>query len=57
LETLPGLSMQTQEMMRQIQRLVEGAQRSWLINPYMQSDRASGGRIPPEDVATDRVRP
>ena len=28
-----------------------------LISPYMQADRVSGGRIPPEDVASDRVRP
>lgn len=52
-ESLPGLVLQMQETLRQIQRLVEGMQRSWLLRGAMDED-AAGGRIPPEGVGGGR---
>jgi methyl-accepting chemotaxis protein len=46
-DSLPALVVQTQETLRQMQRLVEGAQRSWLVNPYMDAGTPAG-RIPPD---------
>jgi phospholipid/cholesterol/gamma-HCH transport system substrate-binding protein len=45
----PGLLLQTQETMRQTQRLVEGIQHSFLVKSSMQADTA-GKRIRPEDL-------
>jgi len=54
LAALPALAMQTQETMRQIQRLVEAAQRNWLIQPYVEPEQTRGARIPPEDIGGGR---
>ncbi|HXE51823.1 MAG TPA: MlaD family protein [Tepidisphaeraceae bacterium] len=54
LAALPALVMQTQETMRQIQRLVEAAQRNWLIQPYVEPEQTGGARIPPEDIGGGR---
>ena len=54
LQALPALAMQTQETMRQVQRLVEGAQKHWLIQSYIAPEPAGGGRIQPEDVGGGR---
>jgi phospholipid/cholesterol/gamma-HCH transport system substrate-binding protein len=47
---LPALLLQTQETMRQTQRLVEGIQNSFLVKSSMQADTSAGKRIRPEDL-------
>ena len=50
-EAMPAMVLQMQETLRQIQRLVEGAQRSWLLRGTVERDATGGGvRIRPEDV-------
>ena len=50
-DALPAMVLQMQETLRQIQRLVEGAQRSWLLRGTVERDATGGGvRIRPEDV-------
>jgi len=53
LDTLPGVLLQHQETLYQIQRLTEGVQRSWLVRGYMEPPGA-GGRLSSERVGTDR---
>jgi len=54
LRTLPALVMQTQETMRQIQRLVEAAEKHWLIQPYVEPEPVGTRRIRPEDIDEGR---
>ena len=51
-EAMPAMVLQMQETLRQIQRLVEGAQRSWLLRGTIEREGGSGGgvRIRPEDI-------
>lgn len=51
-EAMPAMVLQMQETMRQIQRLVEGAQRSWLLRGTIERESGGGNgvRIRPEDV-------
>ncbi len=46
---LPGLLRQTQQVLHETQKLVEGVQRHWIIRNYME-EPAPGGRIPPSEV-------
>lgn len=52
-EALPGLLLQTQESLRQVQRLTEALQRNWLVRGGMAPAEA-GTRIAPERVGTQR---
>jgi len=54
LATLPGLSVQTQETMRQIQRLVEAAQKNWLIQGNVEPEKTGAARIRPQDIGAGR---
>jgi hypothetical protein len=47
---MPAMVLQMQETLRQIQRLVEGAQRSWLLRGTIEREGGGGVRIRPEDV-------
>jgi phospholipid/cholesterol/gamma-HCH transport system substrate-binding protein len=52
-EAMPAMVLQMQETLRQIQRLVEGAQRSWILRGTIEREGAGGAggvRIRPEDV-------
>ena len=49
-EAMPAMVRQMQETLRQIHRLVEGAQRSWLLRGTIEREGAGGVRIRPEDV-------
>ena len=49
-EAMPAMVLQLQETLRQIQRLVEGAQRSWLLRGTVEREGGGGVRIRPEDV-------
>jgi phospholipid/cholesterol/gamma-HCH transport system substrate-binding protein len=53
-EAMPAMVLQMQETLRQIQRLVEGAQRSWLLRGTIEREGAGGVRIRPEDVGGAR---
>jgi hypothetical protein len=50
--------LQMQETLRQIQRLVEGAQRSWLLRGTIEREGGGGNgvRIRPEDVGAGGAR-
>ena len=48
-KSLAGLIAQTQTTLREIQKLVEGAQRHWLVRGYIKDDKPDG-RIAPKDV-------
>jgi hypothetical protein len=54
LKTLPALSVHTQETMRQIQRLVEAAQKNWLIQGNVEPEKTGGTRISPQDIGAGR---
>jgi phospholipid/cholesterol/gamma-HCH transport system substrate-binding protein len=47
---LSGTVLQIQDLLRQVNRLIVGLQRHWLIRGYVPPD-ISGGRIPAEDVS------
>ncbi len=49
-EAMPAMVLQMQETLRQIQRLVEGAQRSWLLRGTIEREGGSGVRIRPQDI-------
>ncbi len=51
--TMPGVLLQTQQTMYQVQRLAEGVQRSWLVRGYMDQPQA-GARLNSDRVGTDR---
>jgi len=56
-EALPGLVLQVQETMRQVQRAAEGLQRSFLVRGSMAPEEASGngrrgGAIRPENIGS-----
>ena len=51
--TMPGVLLQTQQTMYQVQRLAEGVQRSWLVRDYMDQPQA-GARLNSDRVGTDR---
>jgi phospholipid/cholesterol/gamma-HCH transport system substrate-binding protein len=46
---LPGLVLQTQQTLYELERLIEGIQRHWLIRKYIEQ-RQSSTRIPPTEV-------
>jgi hypothetical protein len=48
---MPGLVVQMQETMRQVQRLVEGLQRSFLVRGAIAPDD-TGARIRPESIGS-----
>jgi phospholipid/cholesterol/gamma-HCH transport system substrate-binding protein len=52
-DSLPAMVLQVQDTFRQVGRLVEGAQKSWLVRGYMSPDDP-GGRIRPDAVGGDR---
>ncbi len=52
-DATPGVLLQSQETLHQIQRLTEGVQRSWLVRDYMDAP-PSGNRLSSERVGTDR---
>ena len=49
IKSLAVLVVQTQTPLREIQKLVEGAQRHWLVREYIDADKPNG-RIAPKDV-------
>lgn len=48
-EDLPGLVLQTQQTLHELERLIEGVQRHWLIRKYIEP-RQPNTRIPPSEV-------
>ncbi len=52
-DATPGVLLQSQETLHQIQRLTEGVQRSWLVRDYMDAP-PSGSRLSSERVGTER---
>ncbi|MBN1509149.1 MAG: hypothetical protein JW955_20050 [Sedimentisphaerales bacterium] len=46
---LPGLVLQTQQMLYELERLIEGIERHWLIRKYIKP-RQPNTRIPPSEV-------
>ena len=48
-DDLPGLVLQTQETLRQTQRLIEGIQQHWILKSYIPQPQPTG-LIPPSDV-------
>jgi len=52
-DAVPGVLLQTQETLRQIQRLTEAVQRSWLVRGYMDHPQ-TGARLGSDRVGTDR---
>ncbi len=52
-DALPGLVLQTQESFRQFQRLMEAAQRSWLVGRVNPEPQSGGGRIGEDDFAPE----
>ncbi len=55
-EALPGLLLQTTATLQEIERLVTGLQKHWLVRGYIEADGAPG-RIPPESVDAARSGP
>lgn len=53
-DTVPGVLLQAQETLRQIQRLTEGIQRSWLVRSYMDQPADESTRLRGEMAGTDR---
>ncbi len=53
-DALPGVLLQTQETLHQIERLTEGLQRNRFIRGSMAPDEGGGGRIDSDRVGTDR---
>jgi phospholipid/cholesterol/gamma-HCH transport system substrate-binding protein len=47
---LPGLVLQTQQTLHELERLIEGIERHWLIRKYIEQ-RQPNTRIPPSEVA------
>jgi ABC-type transporter Mla subunit MlaD len=46
---LPGLVLQTQQTLHELERLIEGIQRHWLVRKYIEQ-RQPNTRIPPSEV-------
>ena len=46
---LPGLVLQTQQTLHELERLIEGIERHWLIRKYIEQ-RQPNTRIPPSEV-------
>lgn len=54
-DSLPGLVFQLQETARQVQRLAEAMQRSWLLRGYMdEPGTGKGARISPDRIGAER---
>jgi ABC-type transporter Mla subunit MlaD len=53
IDSVPGMLLQSQQTLYEIQRLTEGLQRNWLVRSYMDPP-ASDGRLSGERVGTDR---
>lgn len=47
---LPGLVLQVQQTASELERLTQAMQRHWLLRKYVEP-RATGGRIPPEQIS------
>jgi phospholipid/cholesterol/gamma-HCH transport system substrate-binding protein len=48
-EDLPGLVLQTQQTLHELERLIEGVQKHWLIRKYVEQPQPNT-RIPPSEV-------
>ena len=46
---LPGLVLQTQQTLHELERLIEGLERHWLVRKYIEQ-RQPNTRIPPSEV-------
>lgn len=56
-EDLPGMMLQTQETLRQAERLIEGIQKHWLLNKYIPQPKPTD-LIPPSEVnVPQQVKP
>jgi len=53
-QELAGLVLQTQKTVYELQRLVEGLQRHWLVRKYIDSAEDIGARIPPSQLREGR---
>jgi methyl-accepting chemotaxis protein len=49
-EDLPGLVLQTQQTLHELEKLIEGIERHWLIRKYIEQPRPNT-RVPPSEVA------
>ncbi len=47
---VPGLVLQTQRTLHELERLIEGLQRNWLVRKHIPPDHPEGSRIPPGAV-------
>jgi len=56
MQTMPGLIMQTEETLRQIEKLVIGMQKHWLLREYVEQ-QTPVTRIPSAEVGQERKRP
>jgi len=56
MQTMPGLIMQTEETLRQIEKLVIGMQKHWLLREYVEQ-QTPVTRIPSAAVGQERKRP
>ncbi len=55
MQALPGLLMQSTTTLEEIERLVLGLQRHWLVRKYV-APQGSPGRIPPEEIDLERTQ-
>ena len=51
---LPGLVLQTQTSMRELERLIEGMQRHWLVRKYVNKTNPPSLNPPPEPVVPEK---
>ena len=56
MQTLPGLIMQTEETLRQIEKLVIGMQKHWLLREYVEQQTPMT-RIPSAQIGREGKRP
>jgi len=56
MQTLPGLMMQTGETLRQIEKLVVGMQKHWMLREYVEQ-QTPVTRIPSAEVGQERKQP
>ena len=56
MEVLPGLVLQTKETLQQMEKLVVGMQKHWLLRGYVEQDESTP-RIPPEEINAVRTQP
>ena len=56
IKSLPGLIMQTEETLRQVEKLVLGMQKHWLLREYVEQPKPLS-RIPSVDIGLERKLP